>query len=129
MIHVTHKSCLKWVGAALLTLATLVGVGISGAVQAQPVDLSVTQEVKKSIACFSLARAQNLGEEVLTTYLRRIGEASGTAGAVYHLGHMEGTLDAYGYANASKFKNAGFARLDAAKHLYKLLGCTINVEI
>ncbi len=129
MIHVTHKSCIKLVGAALLVVATFIGVGISGAVQAQSVDLHTTAEVKKAVACFSFARAQDLSEDVLNVYLKRIGKASDTAGAVYHLGYTEGMLDAYGYANASKFKDAGFARLDAAKHLYTLVGCTINESI
>ena len=133
MIHVTHKSCLKLVGAALLFIATLVGVSISSVANAaQPVDLSITHEVKKSVACFSFARAQNLGDEVLNTYLRRIGKASGTAGAVYQLGYNEGLLDAYGYANASKFEefvSVKAARFDAAKALYKLVGCTINESI
>lgn len=129
MLHVTHKDCLKLAGALILGVAMFVAVSISSIAQAQIVDLYVTAEVKQSVACFSFARAQGKGNEELNVYLSRIGKASESAGAVYHLGYNEGMLDAYGYANSSKFAGKVEARIDAAKQLYKLIGCTINESI
>ena len=129
MKHLTHTSWLKWIGGTIAALSVAIALSFSTAAQANPVDLSVTAEFKKSVACFSFARAHGLRHETLTVYLKRIGKAQGTAGAVYHLGYTEGMLDAYGYANASKFSGSVEARIDAAKTLYKLIGCTINESI
>ncbi len=129
MKHHTHKTWLKWIGTGIAALSLVLTLSFSSAASAKTLDLSVTAEVKKSVACFSFARAHGKSEEVLDTYLRRIGKASESAGAVYHLGYTEGMLDAYGYANASKFTGKEEARLDAAKNLYKLIGCTINESI
>ena len=127
---VTHKDLTNLVGAALLAVAAFIGVALSGVVQAQPVDLQITPEVKKSVACFSFARAQRLPTSTLDVFIKRIGKHSGDAGAVYWLGYSEGSLDAYGFSNSSKFGNSmELARIDAATNLYKLLGCTINVKI
>lgn len=119
----------KWSIVAIILVALAASVGGISAAQASTSDMQITAAVRQSVQCFSFARAHGLGKDVLGVYLKRVGKASGTAGAVYHLGYSEGMLDAYGYANASKFPSAGHARLDAAKQLYKLVGCTINVKI
>ena len=130
MKHLTHTSWLKWIGGTIAALSVAIALSFSSAANAQTVDLSITAEVKKSVACFSFARAHGLRQETLAVYLKRVGKAQESAGAVYHLGYTEGMLDAYGYANASKFSNSNIeARIDAARSLYKLIGCTINESI
>ena len=126
----TNTKAQKWGIVAIVLVALAASFGVVKAVQAQSVPLSITAEVKKAVTCFSLARSQGLGTEVTGVYLNRVGKAKGTYGAVYQLGYIEGSLDAYGFANSSKFGNSmGLARIDAAKNLYKLLGCTINEKI
>lgn len=129
MLHVTHKSCVKWVGVALLVIASFMAVSVSSTANAQTTDLHITSEVRNAVACFAFARAQNLGHDVLDVYLKRIGKASGSAGAVYYLGYSEGMVDAYGFANASKLGGVKPAKLHAAINMYKLMGCTLNVSI
>lgn len=115
------------IGAVLLLIGALAGFN---AAQATALDLNITAEVKKSVSCFSFARAQRLPSSTLDTFIKRIGKHSGDAGAVYWLGYSEGALDAYGFSNSSKFGGSmELARIDAATNLYKMLGCTINVSI
>lgn len=129
MLHITHKSWIKLVGTALLVIATFVGVSISSIAVAAVVDMQITQEVKKSVQCFSYSRAMDLRQEVQRVYLRRIGEASGTAGAVYTLGYTEGLLAGLASSNAKVLGSYEAAKVHAAEYMYKLHGCTINESI
>ena len=124
----TDKSVRKYIITTLLVVAGIMGLSVHSAANA--VDLQITQEVKKSVACFSFARAQRLPTSTLDVFIKRIGKHNGDAGAVYWLGYSEGSIDAYGFSNSSKFGNSmELARIDAATNLYKMLGCTINVKI
>ena len=125
----TNTKSQKFFIVGVLFLALAIGASFSGAAQASTSDMQISATAKQSVQCFALARAQRLNVDILELYIKRIGKASGTAGAVFWLGYTEGTLDAYGYAHASKFPSAQAARLDAATQLYKLMGCTINVKI
>lgn len=127
MLHITHKSWIKLVGTALLVIATFVGVSISSTVSAS--DLGIDYEVKKSITCLVFAKTLDLPKSTLNVYYKRIGEARYEPGAIYQIGYTTGMLDAYGYANSGKFGNYTLSRMDAAKNLYDMVGCTINESI
>jgi len=129
MKHTTHKSWLKWIGGTIATLSVVIGGSFSSAVNAQPLDMQITQEVRKEVACFVYARHLGLATEVITTHLHRIGQASETAGAVYRLGYVEGLIDGLGSANADRLDGFKAAKLHAADYMYKLIGCTINESI
>ena len=113
-------------------LSLALSVSFSAATHALPVeepDLSITDEVKKSVTCFVFARELKLGQDTQNIYLSRVGKASTTFGAVYQLGLDTGMLAAYGFANASKLGGIAAARFDAASKLYKLYGCNANESI
>jgi len=129
MKHLTHKSWLKWIGGTILTLSLIIGASFSSAVNAQPTDMRITQEVKKEVACFVYARHLGLATEVIGTHLQRIGKASETAGAVYRLGYVEGLIDGLGSANADRLGGFKAAKLHAAEYMYKLIQCDINEKI
>lgn len=119
MVHITHKSWVGIVGATIILVAAIMTLSVSTAVNAAPArGLDLTPEAHKAVACFAYARAQELPWRVQQVYLKRIGKAAGTAGAVYHLGYIEGIIAAH-----------GTNRVVAAKHFYKLMGCTINESI
>lgn len=124
----TNKSQLKTLGVAALVVAMLIGVGASAAAQ-EVSGLEITAYKSKAVQCFALARAQRLGSVTLGKYLNRIGDAAGTAGAVYVLGYAEGTIDAFASANAGRLGSYGEARVAAAEHFYESLGCSINEKI
>ena len=129
MKHLTHKSWLKWIGGTILTMSLIIGASFSSAVNAQPTDMRITQEVKKEVACFVYARHLGLATEVIGTHLQRIGKASETAGAVYHLGYTEGLLAGLAASNAEVLGSYKAAKIHAAEYLYNTIGCTINESI
>ena len=112
------------IGVAVLLIGSLAGFNVS-----QASDMQVTQTVKQSVQCFSYARALDKSHEVQQVYLKRIGKASGTAGAVYHLGYTEGLLAGLASANAKVLGSYKAAKIHAAEYMYKLHGCTINESI
>jgi hypothetical protein len=125
----TQKCIVKRILAAVAVITLLVGAGASSAVGANPSDMYLSAHAKQSVICFVYARAQGLDEVTTGTFIKRIGKAKDTAGAIWTLGHTVGLLDAYGYANASRFGSAEAGRVDAARALYKMSGCTINEAI
>ena len=130
MKHITHRTWLTRIGVAILLVTAAITASVTSASSPQNVRaLQLRPSHKKAVQCFTLARAAGMDTDVLTLYIQRIGEASGTAGGVYTLGYTEGTLDAWGAANSSRLGGYKKARLHAAKHLYKMTGCTINESI
>ena len=129
MRHMTHKSWLKLIGTALVSVSVVVAFSFSSASSAKPLDMEVTQVVRKEVACFVYARYLGLGREAVGNHLRRIGEATKSAGAVYRLGYVEGMIEGLGSANAEKLGGFKAAKLHAAKHMYKIIGCDSNESI
>ena len=129
MKHLTHTSWLKWIGGTIAALSVAIALSFSSAANAQPTDMQITQVVKHEVACFVYARHIGLAQDVITTHLNRIGKASGTAGAVYRLGYVEGLIDGLGSANADRLGGFVAAKKHAADYMYKLIGCTINESI
>lgn len=129
MKHTTHKSWLKWIGGTIVALSVATGISFSAATQAAVVDMEITEQVRKSVQCFSYARALDKSIEIQNVYLSRIGEANGTAGAVYHLGYTEGLLAGLASSNAQVLGSYAAAKLHAADYMYKFHGCTINESI
>ena len=127
MKHVTHKSLVKRVSVVLVAVAAAMAISFSWAVQAQ--DMPTSAAAKSAVTCLVLARAQDLPASVSKLFLQRIGKAKYELGTAYWMGYATGMLDAYGFANSKKFESMELARLDAATHLYKMLGCTINESI
>jgi hypothetical protein len=129
MRHLTHTGWLKVIGGTIATLSIATALSFSVASQAAVVDMQITEAVRKSVQCFSYSRAMDLRHEVQVVYLKRIGEASGTAGAVYHLGYTEGLLAGLASSNAEVLGSYAAAKIHAAEYMYKLHGCTINESI
>lgn len=119
MVHVTHKSCLKLVGAALLVVATFVGVGISGAVQAQSLPYNVVEQsaVKQAVVaarCGILASAMELDQNILNLYYAKVQGYEDNAEVVYEAGYTMGILDASVYFNVHGYATFEETRMAAA---------------
>lgn len=123
MNNTTWQKCTIFV--IFLICLTLVA-SFAGAVQAASVQDTLTSEQRKAVMCYAYAKGHRMPQSVIKVHVKRLGTGAGTAEAVYWLGHTIGTLDAYGNANAGRLGGYAVARHDAAKHFYKLMGCTTS---
>ena len=127
-----HTSIVKRISAGAVVIACIMGLTFTNVASANviPADMPVSTTAYKAIQCFVFARAQSLPKDMVNFHLNAVGEEQKTAGGVFQLGYNGGLLDAYGYANSSKFGGSReAARRDAATKLYKLVGCNTNVTI
>lgn len=86
-------------------------------------------KAKHEVACYAYAQGAGLDKEtVQDVHLKRLADFSEDMGIVYTLGYVRGSLDVYGYVNASSYDSIADARQAAATHFYGATGCTTGVS-
>jgi len=119
-------SKIRITATALVICAILMGFSASGIVHAAEQTVATAEEAAK---CYIFAEAKGDTPDTLIVFVRRLEKFSHNFSIIRTLGYYEGVLDTYGQINAEAFGSFDASRRDAAKNLYTLMGCTINVRI
>ncbi len=124
---ITHKKLVKWAGAALVVVATFIGVAASGVVVADELDKTEVY-AKHEAACFIFGKAAGIDD--MQVHANRVRDSEVDARMIsYVLGYHTGALDVYGSINTRHFGSYVAARKDAATAMYKQFSCSVMTSI
>ena len=130
MHNITYKDVIKLIGTVALCVAASVALVLSNVAVATPLaDKVISRVVHHEVACYAFAKYSNKGRAIVKIHLGRIKHASGTAGAVYRLGYVEGLINGMASANAQRLGGYIAAQTHAASYFYKVQGCNNGESI
>ena len=84
---------------------------------------------EKSVKCYVYAKAMGMGRDTLKVYVDLIGDFAMHPDIIFVMGRTTGEINTFGIVNKVRHGSIATARIHAAKHFYRVIGCTINASM